>query len=361
VRTHFADNTRQKSQRLADLKNKTVELERKLSETRVSLERELAHFAPSRQAAPGLAQEARRYALEEMDYEHDAGRMSASYATPKPADGHRRAYSGDQVRSAGGRTEILVNHGRRSAYYQSLSHRRKIAIGSASVAALVVVLLIIISTGGASWPSSVAIVQSEAAKACQNPNVGSEPGQVNFACAKDTRQILWVFALITSADNPSFADTKTGRRGLEPITPLQGGELAWSLNLHHPYNPFNPVDSIEVAARAINNIIGGATLTGANGSPIVQSGLEGESANCIRYTGSAAVTSRKGFPSVCTRPVASAAGQAALVADVYRRWVVGAAPKAAQDAAVLFENSTNPGDPRVQAILRQLSTSKPLA
>jgi hypothetical protein len=27
----------------------------------------------------------------------------------------------------------------------------------------------------------------------------------------------------------------------------------WSLNLHHPYDPANPIDSLAGAARAINN------------------------------------------------------------------------------------------------------------
>ena len=79
--------------------------------------------------------------------------------------------------------------------------------------------------------------------------------------------------------------------------------MAWSLNLHHPYNPSNPIDSLEVAARAINNIIGGATLTGSDGQPVVQPGLESSPANCLRYTGSAALTSRAGFPSLCAKPV----------------------------------------------------------
>ena len=69
------------------------------------------------------------------------------------------------------------------------------------------------------------------------------------------------------------------------------------------------------------------------------------------------MTSRKGFPGLCARPVTSPAGQAALVADVYRKWVVGAAPRAAQDAAVLFANAENPGDPQVQAILKRLSNA----
>ena len=77
------------------------------------------------------------------------------------------------------------------------------------------------------------------------PNVASEPGQVNFACGETTRQVLWVFALMTSNDNPNYSDPKSGRLGLEPITPTQGGEVAWSLDLHHPYNPQNPVDSLD--------------------------------------------------------------------------------------------------------------------
>jgi hypothetical protein len=207
----------------------------------------------------------------------------------------------------------------------------------------------------------VATVQAQAARACANPDVKSEPGQVNFACAQATRQILWVFALLTSGNNSDFADAKTGRIGLEPITPAQGGEVAWSLNLHHPYDPTSPFDSLAVAARAINNIIGGATVTSTNGNTVVQPGLESSSANCVRYTGSAALDSRKDFPSLCAKPLTSPAGEAALVTDVYQKWVVGASPGAAQDAAVLFENADDPGNAQVQAILRSLPRARPLA
>ena len=79
--------------------------------------------------------------------------------------------------------------------------------------------------------------------------------------ARTPSQVLWVFSLLTSGDNPGFVDQSTGRKGLEPIQPAQGGDIAWSLNLHHPYDPANPIDSLQVAARAINNIISGATLT----------------------------------------------------------------------------------------------------
>lgn len=314
MRAHFEYDTHVRSQLLADLKDKTAELERQLSDTRASLERELA-------------------------------------------DAARSASAGGRVYSPEGRTQILVSHGRRTARKAGLSRGRKLAGAAGLITVFITVLVVLVSGGGASWPASVATVQSEIATACQNPDVRSEPGQVNFACAGGSRQILWVFALLTSGNNPNFTHARTGRQGLEPITPAQGGQVAWSLNLHHPYNPWNPVDSLQVAARAINNIIGGATLTGTNGSPVVQPGLESDPANCARYTGSAAVTSRAGFPRLCARPVISPAGQVALVTDVYQKWVVGAGPQAAQNAAVLFRNANNPGDPRVQAILQHMPHS----
>src|SRR5262249_35036354 len=162
-------------------------------------------------------------------------------------------------------------------------------------------------SGGASWPTSVAKVRGQIAIACQNPNVASEPSQVNFACGKDTRQILWVFSLLTSGNNPGFTDPSNGRKGLEPIAPAQGGDIALSLNLHHPDDPASPIDSLQVAARAINNIIGGATLTGDNGSPVVQPGLESKPSNCQRYTGSSALVPRPGVPAPRRAPVATPA------------------------------------------------------
>ena len=259
------------------------------------------------------------------------------------------------------RTRRLLDYGRSSAKRRGSWRRKKMVAVSAAVAALVVLAAIALSHGGASWPASVTTVQNELTEACQNPDVKAEPSQLNFACGEHTRQILWVLALLTSDNNPQFASAKTGRVGLEPITPSQGGAVAWTLNLHHPYDPTTPVDSLQVAARAINNIIGGATLTRANGQPDVQPGLESDPANCQRYTGSAALTSRQGYPPLCAKAIDTPAGQAALVSDVYRKWVVGAAPAAAQDAAVLFQNAKNPGDPRVQAILKRLATTGPQA
>jgi hypothetical protein len=256
------------------------------------------------------------------------------------------------------RTEVLINLGRRNVRRSGrtgwLKHWRAIAIVAAGVAIGSFLLTVILPGGEATWPASVARVQSEITVACQNPNVASEPTQVNFACAKGTRQILWVFSLLTSNNNPNFGDSSNGRKGLEPISPTQGGDVAWSLNLHHPYNPASPTDSLEVAARAINNIIGGATLTSSNGAAVVQPGLESKPANCVRYTGSSALVTRQGFPPICARPVTSQSGQAALVSDVFEQWMVGAPARVAAEAGVLFVNAVNPGDSRVQSILNSL-------
>lgn len=408
MRAQFDGTRHPRSQRLADLRDEAAECERRALDARRRLEHELAAPAPApsrRRTAPApdippdywtaddwatseLAsgdwhegdwhpgdwdhcdwepadRAAQRDAAEEVTGHGGASDRRAA-AVPARAPGARDAAGhGDEdapaeyaatFRSAADRTDLLVSQGRRSTYYRGLSRKQKCAVATAAACAVITIVAMLLSGGSASWPASVAVMQNEADKACLNPDVRSEPGQVNFACAKSTRQILWVFALLTSGGDAGYANPRTGRIGLEPISRTQGGALAWSLNLHHPYDPASPVDSMAVAARAINNIIGGATVTSASGTPVVQEGLEGNSANCLRYTGSAALTTRSGFPSLCASPVSSPSGQAALVADVYRRWVVGAKPQAAQDAAVLFANATNPGDPQVQAILRRLPT-----
>jgi hypothetical protein len=275
--------------------------------------------------------------------------------------GHTRPGPASKPRKPSDRAQVLIEQGRRPAGRGRRPARRArsgrgrtIGVGTAVILVVLVVGAMMLLRKGPSWPPSVATVTSQITTACQNPNVVSEPSQVNFACDTGTSQILWVFALLTSHNDPGYADAKTGRQGLEPITPAQGGQIAWSLNLHHPYNPLNPLDSLAVAARAINNIIGGATLTGANGKPAVQPGLESKPENCARYTGSPAIVSRAGFPGRCASPVVTREGRAALVADVYRQWMPGASPLAAQNASVLFQNSGNPGDPQVQAILKTL-------
>lgn|SRR5450756_538146 len=257
-----------------------------------------------------------------------------------------------------GRTEALINRGRQRARQPRTrwlrAHWRAAGLGAAAVFVAALVLALVLPGGGASWPASVAQVQAEITQACQNPNVAAEPSQVNFACAKPTQSVLWVFSLLTSGDNAAFTDQATGRKGLEPIQPTQGGDIAFLLNLHHPYDPANPIDSLQVAARAINNIIGGATLTSSTGTPLVVPGLESKTANCMRYTGSAQVVARHGFPPRCALQVTSPVGQAALVSDVFQQWMGGTPTQIAAEAGVLFQNADNPGDSRAQAILAGL-------
>lgn len=351
-----SDNSvRPSGRRLADLRNKAAALERQLLDARASLDHELEQSPRGRPVAPGHSREPAGRPAGHRSYRRDDTDPAEFYLDPELDYVHDGDEENHPARPSEARTEILFARGRGSAYKPGLSQPSKIAIGAALAAALITIAVIVLTGGGASWPSSVAVVQKQAEVACKNPDVTAEPSQIDFACAKATRQILWVFALLTSHDNADFADAKTGRIGLEPITPSQGGEVAWSLNLHHPYSPTSPIDSLQVAARAINNIVGGATLTGTSGKPVVQPGLESQPANCVRYTGSPALKSRKGYPRECAKPVTSAAGQAALVADIYQKWFVGAGPQAAQDAALLFANASNPGDPRVQSILKRLT------
>ncbi len=307
---------------------------------------------PVRAAGPGPTREARPRAVEPDDFEFDDAPTTVIRTNVRPARARRPPVYRPPAEE---RTRTLIDYGRSTASRGRFSRGRKITIITVVAAAATAVAAMVLFRPHAQWPASVAVVKSEITTACQNPNVVSEPNQVNFACSDSTNQILWVFALMTSGDNPSFADAKSGRKGLEPIAASQGGAIAWSLNLHHPYNPDNPIDSLEVAARAINNIVGGATITGANGKATVQAGLESSPANCARYTGSSAIISHAGFPSLCAEPVTSPAGQALLVANIFQSWVVGTTTQAAENVSVLFENSSNPGAPQVQDILRTIS------
>jgi hypothetical protein len=339
---------------LSELETRAIDLEKELFDWRESRARELTESVYRRESVPGQGRSASWPSEDSVSPEHADGGPSGIRTAARTTGGPAKASIGAPPHPAEERTRALIDHGRRSVDRTRASRGRKITIVTAAAVAVVTVLVLVVFRNGPSWPPSVATVQSEITAACQNPNVASEPGQVNFACGKTTSQILWIFALLTSTDNSNYTDSKTGREGLEPITATQGGEVAWSLDLHHPYNPYNPVDSIAVAARAINNIVGGATLTNAKGNPAVQPGLESNPANCQRYTGSSAVISRAGFPDLCAQPVTSTSGQAALAADVYQEWVVGATAAAAKNVSVLFENANDPGNPQVQAILQTL-------
>jgi hypothetical protein len=262
--------------------------------------------------------------------------------------------------AAGGQTDAPVAYRRAAARRPGrrglIRHWRLVAVGGTALAAGAVAVMVTTGNPAPGWPASVGVVQAEAKTACENPDVAAEPSGLNFACGKDTSQVLWVFSLLTSGDNPRFTDPATGREGLEPITPAQGGDIAWSLNLRHPYNPADPADSLTVAARAINSIIVGATVTNASGAQDVEPGLESTAAGCQRYTGSPALVTRAGYPAECAAPL-TATGTAILVSDVFGQWMTGDPAKLATDAGVLFENAGNPGSPQVQAILASLPAS----
>jgi hypothetical protein len=341
---YFSDD---EATRIAILENKAAELERRL------LAAGAAGGSWANVATPG--QPTRRRA--------GAGRGDSRTDALGPAAGDA-GDEGDREGDAGGsgnRTEELINHGRqrarRSGGRRLLAHWRLLAVGAAALTAGMVAALLVIGGGGPGWPASVATVQGEIKQACENPDVAAEPSGLNFACDPGTQPVLWVFSLLTSGDNAGFVDQATGRKGLEPIVPAQGGDIAWSLNLHHPYNPASPTDSLEVAARAINNIISGATLTSSAGSALIEAGLESKAANCERYTGSAKLVSRQGYPAQCAAAVTSGSGQAALVSDVFQQWMGGTPSQMATEAGVLFENSNSPGNAKVQAILESLPAS----
>jgi hypothetical protein len=287
------------------------------------------------------------------------------HAVPDGGEGDAGAFKGGSpgggAPPAGGRTEALINRGRqgyrRPRRRRLLAHWRLIAAGAVALLTGIVATVVTTRGSGAAWPPSVATVQAEIKHACANPDVAAEPSGLNFACATGTDQVLWVFALLTSGDNPKFVDQSTGREGLDPVQPEQGGDIAWALNLHHPYDAANPIDSLAVAARAINNIISGATLTSSTGSALIEPGLESKPSNCQRYTGSGKLATRRGYPAACALPVTSASGQDALVSDVFQKWMGGAPSRIAGEAAVLFENAGNPGNPQVRAVLASLPAS----
>ena len=339
---------------LSDLETRAIDLENELSVWREARQRAVGEEEYAPEPVPSPPHESFRRVAGRPDRSAQTGPRTPVRTAGRRATDRSEPRVTGRTRAAEERTRALIDHGRRSVRRERFGHSHKVTVGLAVLAVLVTVLILVVFRASASWPSSVALVQNEISTACQNPNVVSEPNQVNFACGKSTSQILWVFSLMTSGDNPNFSDAKTGRQGLEPISGTQGGEVAWSLNLHHPYNPYNPIDSLQVAARAINNIIGGASLTAGSGKPSVQPGLESDPANCARYTGSAAVVTRAGYPAICATAVTSASGQAALVGDVYKQWFVGSSPAFAQDASVLYQNANDPGNPQVQAILKSL-------
>ena len=206
---HFDHSAGQSGKRLAYLERKTAELERPAGRGArgTSHRRAGGRQPPEPGRSPGAAAAAgRRWApdglhaqavfdlLPDLSPEYPpgllgrAGRGGRPMGLRRPHRGHRRPRPGKRLPprlllgSQGGRSR-----GPGAATRHCPGDRRCPAAER---------------PGRPAWPA----VQREVARACQNPDVKSEPGQVNFACARATRQILWVFALLTSGDNPNFGD-----------------------------------------------------------------------------------------------------------------------------------------------------------
>ena len=172
---------------------------RKLAESRA---RQRAESVYRREAAPGATRAAFRQGSRDPSPEVDDEPVAPIQAAAWTASEAGRPDPDDRPSAAEDRTRALIEQGRRSVARARVSRRRKITIATAAAVALITVLVLIVFRKGPSWPPSVATVQSEITTACQNPNVASEPGQVNFSCGQTTRQVLWVFALMTSNDEP---------------------------------------------------------------------------------------------------------------------------------------------------------------
>ena len=69
-------STQNGNRRVADLQDQTAQLERQLSDARMSLERELALLAGGRQAARVPNGRARGHSLDDADYDHAADSQS---------------------------------------------------------------------------------------------------------------------------------------------------------------------------------------------------------------------------------------------------------------------------------------------
>lgn len=254
------------------------------------------------------------------------------------------------------------------------------------VVAIAVIALLVrtVHTGGSGYPGNVNQVKSWISTACQNKNTLPTGSNVQFACSTQGRNILWVFALMSSGANPDYVgkmptqqEQQKGakqRFGLMPVPAGVGTLYASSLDLGHVYSPIPPkqyqsdpryvnqaaVDSLEVAALALNVDLGGTVAYGS-----VQQGLEGNKngpANCQRYTGSSAQTTLTSGLVVCAKPM-TPNGQLAAVEDLWLQWDIPGsdqnsqtlAKNAAKVAASLYRSPNTP-DADAQNALRWINT-----
>ena len=154
-------DSRPDSHQLADLKNQTEELERKLADARVLLERELAQSGWGRLPAPGRSPENGLWPVEGMPAESDGSVLWDPYGEPEPEPDPAYGWAGehDWADAREDRTEALVSQGRRSARYRRIPRGYKVGIAVAVGVVLVTVATGIFFNGRASWPASVATIR----------------------------------------------------------------------------------------------------------------------------------------------------------------------------------------------------------
>ena len=154
------------TQKLADLRNQTEELERKLADARMSLERELTHSAWGHQPAPGYSGQNGLWALEEVPVEPDVGALWVPnaepepypevepYSEPDPPADYGDVDEYDWTADEEDRTEVLVSRGRRSARGRRLPRGYKVGIAAAVGIVLVTVTIGMLLRSSPSWPAS---------------------------------------------------------------------------------------------------------------------------------------------------------------------------------------------------------------
>src|SRR6516165_10307334 len=207
---------------LSDLETRAIDLENELSVWRESRQRALGDQDLDPGPVDSPPHESFRRAGSRTSPGSQSGPRAAVHTAARRAAARSQPRAKTRTRGDDERTRRLINQGRSSARRGRFGRGRTIMIALAVGGIGLTVLVMVVFRPKASWPASVAVVQNEITTACQNPNVVSEPIQVNFSCGKATSQILWVFSLMTSGDNPNFTDSKSGRQGLEPISAAQG-------------------------------------------------------------------------------------------------------------------------------------------
>ena len=125
---------------MAELEQKAADLERRLSDARESLDRELEHYTETWEAVPAYDAELPDEP-EDADYEYDAETASLLDVAPPPVKASARATNG-QRNSAGTRTATLINQGRPSAN-RPAPRGFKIAAVAVVAAALAITLVVV--------------------------------------------------------------------------------------------------------------------------------------------------------------------------------------------------------------------------